>query len=146
MSTSLLSVHVFPSYGDVHDPLVTVHSELVSTFLPSRFSTSSRVLHPLDRLHARYYDARTLCSMGSHVLALVNPVGEFVATVAVLRPLRRDGQVGQFTVGRRRRGNIGGRSRLENGSGGERVDNERQAQEGWEEDSNHDDPESRGWE
>ena len=44
MSTSAASVHVAPSYGENHDPLVAVHAELVTTLVPSRLRTVSRVL------------------------------------------------------------------------------------------------------
>ena len=44
MSTSDASVHVAPSYGLYQLPDVAAHDELVTTFVPSRFSTVSRVL------------------------------------------------------------------------------------------------------
>lgn len=48
MSTSLAAVHVAPSYGLTHVPDVAAQELLVTTFVPSRFSTSSRVLQLPD--------------------------------------------------------------------------------------------------
>lgn len=44
MSTSEAAVHVAPSYGLNHEPEVEAQDELVTTPVPSRFSTYSRVL------------------------------------------------------------------------------------------------------
>lgn len=48
MSTSLAAVHVAPSYGLTHVPDVAAQALLVTTFVPSRFSTCSRVLQLPD--------------------------------------------------------------------------------------------------
>ena len=48
MSTSLAAVQVAPSYGLLHVPDVDAQEESVTTLVPSRFKTSSLVLHAPD--------------------------------------------------------------------------------------------------
>ena len=45
ISTSLAAVHVAPSYGLLQVPDVAAQAESVTTFVPSRLRTVSRVLH-----------------------------------------------------------------------------------------------------
>ena len=52
ISTSLAARHVAPSKGEYQVPEVEAHPESVTTLVPSRLRTVSRVLHALRRCQA----------------------------------------------------------------------------------------------
>lgn len=108
MSTSEAADQVAPSYGENQDPEVEAQEESVTTPVPSRLRTVSRVLQALQVIIGMYPLLDGNWTVGNEVglPAYGDPVREQVTGVASLGTLWGDSQTRKHSVGRAGRRNI----------------------------------------